>query len=119
MAKPLICHTAIIIYNHAQTNHFGKGAADELVMFFCDEYVRRLQEYVGNEQALTFEITPAVATGRLQTFLQQVADDASNVVGRRLTTSSHVAWRQPECRPTTSATFFEVARDAPNVARRL
>ena len=63
---------AVSIHNHAITNGLGEDRAAEIVMFFCDEYVRRLQEYVGNENALTFEVTPDVATGKLQQFLQRV-----------------------------------------------
>lgn len=64
---------AVSIRNHALTNGLSPANADALVMFFCDEYVRKLQEYVGNEIALTFEVTPEVATGTLQDFLSGVA----------------------------------------------
>lgn len=56
----------VSIHNHALTNGLGKTRAASVVMFFCDEYVRKLQEYVGNEGALTFEVTPTVASGALK-----------------------------------------------------
>lgn len=68
-----IWRLAVSIRNHALTNGLSAANADALVMFFCDEYVRKLQEYVGNEMALTFEITPEIATGTLQDFLSSVS----------------------------------------------
>ena len=67
----------VSIHNHALTNKLEKHQADELVMFFCDEYVRTLQEYVGNDKANTFEVDSEVATGKLREFLQGTNDQQS------------------------------------------
>ena len=69
---------AVSIHNHAHTNGLNEKQADEIVMFFCDEYVRRLQEYVGNEVGELFEITPAIATGKLLDFLEEVSSEESS-----------------------------------------
>ena len=43
----------------------------------CDSYVSTIVSYVGNERALTYELTPRTATGKLRGFLETVAAQES------------------------------------------
>lgn len=63
---------ATSIYSHALTNGLGEQIAGVAVKSMTDAYVKTLQGYVGNENALLYEITSAEATGKLRLFLEEV-----------------------------------------------
>lgn len=72
-----VLRLAVSIANHAITNGFSKGQTKKLVNLFATAYVKAVIDYIGNEDASLFELTPATAKGKLQGFLENVDKDKS------------------------------------------
>lgn len=67
-----VLRIAVSICNHAKTNGFGKSDTSEVLQAFTKSYVETVVSYVGNEDALLFELTPDTAYGKLKKFLKKV-----------------------------------------------
>ena len=64
-----VWRVAVSIYNHGLSNGLGAAEAEAAVLTFTSTYVQTLISYVGNDDALLFELTPKTATGKLADFL--------------------------------------------------
>lgn len=73
-----IWRLAVSVYTHALSNGLEEPQAGAAVLTLCDAYLSTLAGYVGNEKALTYELTPETATGALKKFLTKVKDKASH-----------------------------------------
>ena len=73
-----VLRIAVSICNHAYTNQLSKKDRKKALRAFTDTYVQTVVNYVGNEDALTYELTVKTATGALKKFLQQVETDKSH-----------------------------------------
>jgi hypothetical protein len=68
---------AVSIYNHALRNELSDKHVKQAVYAFLGTYLDTVIEYVGNDRALVYEITPKNAFGPLQSFLSGVREDNS------------------------------------------
>ena len=73
-----VLRIAVSICNHAITNGFSFHETEKLVSHFAKEYVKSVINYVGNEDAFLFELTPDTAKGKLKKFLKDVDEGKSN-----------------------------------------
>lgn len=69
-----IMRLAISIYDHTQ-ELMGIETACRVVQEFLKAYVSTVESYIGNEEALTADLTLETTTGPLRNFLQTVEDD--------------------------------------------
>ena len=72
-----VLRIAVSICNHAITNGLSNKEVDHALRVFSDSYVDTVVSYVGNEDALLFELTPDTAYGVLQSFLKKVERNKS------------------------------------------
>lgn len=77
-----VLRIAVSICNHASTNGFGKSDTSDVLKAFTKSYVETVTSYVGNEDALLFELTPDTAYGKLKKFLKKV--EKSNSANKQL-----------------------------------
>jgi len=73
-----VWRVAISIYNHALTSGLGSAKAEAAVLTFADSYVGAVIGYVGNERAITHEVTSKTAPNVLAAFLRKVEAKASS-----------------------------------------
>eukprot|EP00966_Prymnesium_polylepis_P335257 7390623-Prymnesium_polylepis.1 len=73
-----VWRVAVSIYNHALTSGLGIAKSEAAVLTFTSAYVETVIGYVGNEGAVTFEITSKTAPRVLAGFLQKVEAKASS-----------------------------------------
>ena len=67
-----VLRIAVSICNHALTNGLDDEETSDALHAFTDSYVDTVRGYVGNEDALLFELTPKTAHGELKKFLKKV-----------------------------------------------
>ena len=67
-----VLRIAVSICNHALTNGLDKHDTNSVLKAFTDTYIDTVLNYVGNEDALLFELTPKTSYGKLQHFLKKV-----------------------------------------------
>ena len=60
-----VLRIAVSICNHAKTNGFDKSDTSDVLQAFAQSYVDSVMSYIGNEDALLFELTPETADGKL------------------------------------------------------
>ena len=72
-----VLRIAVSICNHASTNGFRKSDTSDVLQAFTKSYVKTVRSYIGNEDALLFELTPQTAKGKLQEFLTDVQQSNS------------------------------------------
>jgi uncharacterized protein (DUF2252 family) len=77
-----ILRIAVSICNHALTNGFSDSLVKKILQVFTNSYIDTVIGYVGNENALLFELTPRTTYGKLKTFLEGVESEYSP--GRQL-----------------------------------
>ena len=70
------------IYNHGMSNGLGRAQSEAAVLTFTDTYVETVRSYVGNEDALLFEVTAETSSGLLRDFLEAV--EAKESAGKQL-----------------------------------
>lgn len=73
-----VLRLAVSITNHAAVNGLSKKEIKKVMKHFTETYLETVMGYVGNEDALTFELTSKTAKGILQKFLKDVEEDNSN-----------------------------------------
>jgi len=73
-----VLRVAVSIYNHAVKNGLSPKHIVKSLKAFTDKYVDTVTGYVGNEEALTFELTKETAEGALKHFLKGVEHDKSH-----------------------------------------
>jgi uncharacterized protein (DUF2252 family) len=79
-----ILRIAVSIGSHAITNGFSKRQVNRALDLFAMNYINTVLEYVDNEDALLFELTPDTATSSdLKEFLQKTRDKNSS--GKQMT----------------------------------
>jgi uncharacterized protein (DUF2252 family) len=72
-----VLRVAISVYNHALTNGLDRKDVERALKKFTDTYVKTILGYIGNEDALLFELTTKTTKGFLKDFLQDVRSDGS------------------------------------------
>jgi len=72
-----VLRIAVSICNHAITNGLSPKQVNKALHVFTDSYVEAVIDYVGNEKALLFELTPDTSYGVLKTFLKKVSKSNS------------------------------------------
>ena len=70
-----VLRVAVSICSHAFTNGLPKHKIKKALHAFTETYIDTVASYIGNENALLYELTPETATGKLQEFLRGVNDD--------------------------------------------
>lgn len=73
-----VLRIAVSICSHGVTNGIATRAVQKALHSFTDTYVETVVNYVGNEDALLYEVTPETATGVLQDFMTDVHEDNSS-----------------------------------------
>jgi uncharacterized protein (DUF2252 family) len=73
-----VSRIAVSVLNHAVTNGLSEHHVKQALSEFTDTYVNTIRDYVGNEDALKFELTPATSKGELHYFLKDVQEDESS-----------------------------------------
>jgi uncharacterized protein (DUF2252 family) len=73
-----VIRVAVSVCNHAFTNGLTTHQTTKVLRAFTDTYVKTVVGYVGNEDALTFELTTDTAEGVLKEFLKDVDGDKSH-----------------------------------------
>ena len=69
---------AVSVYSHALHSGLDEEKAAAAVLTLCDSYLTTITGYIGNERALTYEVTEKTATGPLAVFLRDVSAKASH-----------------------------------------
>jgi len=69
---------AVSIFNHATVNGLSDWHIKKVMKAFTNKYLETVLSYVGNEDALTFELTEETAEGVLEKFLKTVDSDNSH-----------------------------------------
>ena len=77
-----VWRAAVSIYNHGMSNGLGRAQSEAAVLTFTDTYVETVRSYVGNEDALLFEVTAETSSGLLRDFLEAV--EAKESAGKQL-----------------------------------
>lgn len=72
-----VLRIAVSICNHAITNGLSPKKVDKALGIFTDSYIQTVHNYIGNEDALLFELTPDTSFGTLQKFLKKVSSSKS------------------------------------------
>ena len=67
-----VLRIAVSVYNHALTNGLSDRDVAMVLEEFTDSYVNTVLRYIGNEDALLFELTAKTTTGFLGAFLKKV-----------------------------------------------
>jgi uncharacterized protein (DUF2252 family) len=67
-----VLRIAVSVYNHALTNGLSDRDVEMVLHEFTDSYVSTVLRYIGNEDALLFELTAKTTTGFLRDFLTKV-----------------------------------------------
>jgi uncharacterized protein (DUF2252 family) len=86
-----VVRAAVSILNQALTNGFSKDEIDHVLHEFAKAYVRTVLSYVGNENAILFELTKHTAFGKLREFLIDVDSKGSTARQLHKFTTSHNA----------------------------
>lgn len=72
-----VLRIAVSVYNHALTNGLDQVQVDKVLKKFTDTYILTIIDYIGNEDALLFELTTKTTKGFLKEFLKDVQSDGS------------------------------------------
>jgi len=67
-----VLRIAVSVYNHALTNDLSDHDVVKVLETLTDTYVGTVLKYIGNEDALLFELTTKTTTGFLRDFLKEV-----------------------------------------------
>jgi uncharacterized protein (DUF2252 family) len=67
-----VLRIAVSVYNHALTNKLDDQDVEKVLEEFTDSYVKTVLKYIGNDDALLFELTTKTTTGFLKDFLKTV-----------------------------------------------
>jgi uncharacterized protein (DUF2252 family) len=73
-----VLRIAVSMIDHAYTNGISKKKIKRILNVFTKTYVDTVLGYVGNEDALLFELTTKTTYGKLKSFLKDVEDDKSS-----------------------------------------
>ena len=75
-----VTRIAVSICSHAITNQLKEKHIDDALEAFTDSYIQTVLDYVDNEKALLFELTPETTRSgsKLNKFLKKVADKKSS-----------------------------------------
>ena len=72
-----VLRIAVSVYNHALTNELKPEDVERVMQKFTDTYVETVLSYLGNEDALLFELTSKTTKGFLKQFLKSVKSGGS------------------------------------------
>jgi len=72
-----ILRVAVSVFNHGRTNGLNDQEIQKALHKFTDSYVKTAIDYVGNEDALTFELTEHTTKGFLKKFLKKLEKSKS------------------------------------------
>jgi len=72
-----VLRIAVSVCSHAFTNGLDARSIHEVLHAFTDTYVETLEDYVGGDRELLYELTPKTASGSLKKFLTNLRDDKS------------------------------------------
>ena len=67
-----VLRIAVSICNHAISNGLAPKQVDKALGVFTESYIETVHGYIGNENALLFELTPDTSYGVLRQFLIKV-----------------------------------------------
>jgi uncharacterized protein (DUF2252 family) len=73
-----VLRIAVSIFNHGITNDLSKHQVNKALEAFTESYVQTVENYVGNDDALLFELTSKTAKGKLKKFLEKVEEGGSS-----------------------------------------
>jgi len=73
-----ILRISVSVYNHGVTNGFSRKKIKKILHVFIDTYVQTVVNYVGNDDALVFELTKKTTSGKLKRYLEKVEKGKSS-----------------------------------------